>query len=223
MREGAGLFFPEGFGEEHHDGEYFQSPDEHEQREEHFGRFVQVGEVVHRPDAPEAGTDVAQAGGDGTAGGGDVLRQEGHEETPDEEDNQVEDGEAHDAGHDIGVDAFAVVFGGDDGVGVDDAFEFGEGVFEEELEAYDFEPAGGGACGCADDDEEEDDHAEEGRPEEVVGGGESCGGHDGDDLEEGVAEAFFDTAPAVDVEDGGDDEAGAEGDGGVEAEFVVLE
>ena len=133
MREEAGLFFPEGFGEEHHDGEYFEAADEHEEGEDGFGGFVEVGEVVHGPDAPEAGSDVAQAGGYGAAGGGDVFGEEGHEEAADEEEDEVEDGEAHDAGHDVGVDAFAVVFGGDDGVGVDDAFEFGEGVFEEEL------------------------------------------------------------------------------------------
>ena len=34
MWVGAGLFFPEGFGEEHHDGEYFEAADEHEEGEE---------------------------------------------------------------------------------------------------------------------------------------------------------------------------------------------
>ena len=58
---------------------------------------------------------------------------------------------------------------------------------------------------------------------QVVGGDEAGGGEQGDDLEEGLPDAFFRVHALLEVEGDGDDGGGDEGDGGVPAEFLVTE
>lgn len=122
----GGLFFPKGFGEQHHDGEHFQAAYEHEEGEENFCKVVEVREAVHRAYASESRAYVAHAGDNGAASGDDVLGEEGHNDASDGEYEYKEDEESHDAGHDTRVDAFVVVFYVDDAVGVDNPFQFDE-------------------------------------------------------------------------------------------------
>ena len=174
-------------GEQHHQREYLQTPEQHLQRQDHLGEVSVSRKVCRGTDEVETGTDVADAGeGSGEVGQKISVRFDRDQKSGDDQDrNPSDEVNAHVVDSGL-LNGLALEFYRDYFARVDHLADIRGGGLDQDQEAGHLDAAGGAARHTARDHQEKQDAFGEGRPGVVVNGGEARRGREGKHLEGGV-------------------------------------